>query len=339
MMNHHDFICRRMEVEFNAGSAIYYTAAARQARIGAGIQRISGEELMRNSHLRTLVLGVALAACGDDKKSNSGTGPDQQCARGMLALGTARTGSAAEGDCVLDLSSTLKGFYDSYTVVLTQGRVYQVQVDATVAFTFDSFVEVVDPGGALVAKSDNDFWSLDSELFLLASQTGTFTIRAGGYPRATSDYRVTVRECGTTTISSSATISGTLSTSDCRSTYAFQTDSTIVDLYVLPITGSSRTITVTSSSFEPYIIGFGPGFASSESSFLRFVARSPAIFTFPAGLAPGSYIVLVGSATRFGATGSYTIQTSGSLTGYATTTAARTADVQWTTSRGPTPGR
>jgi len=269
---------------------------------------------MRNFILSTLVLAVALPACGDDNKSNSGTGPHQRCARGTLALGIARTGEVGEGDCAFDLSSFSEGFYDSYSVALTQGRAYQVQVDAT-GRPLDTFVEVVSPRGAVVAESDDDFRSLDSELFLLASQTGTYGIRAGGlYADATGPYRVTVRECGATTLSSTATISGTLSASDCRSTFLAGPDSSFVDLYVLQNTGSSRTITVMSSSFVPALGIFGPLFASKDSDFVSGTAPgSPATFNFPAGLLPGSYIVIVGATTSFGATGSYTIQASSAI--------------------------
>jgi len=269
---------------------------------------------MRKSLMGMLAVTFALTACGDDKK-NSGTGPDGQCVRGTLTLGRPLSGSVGSADCAFEVDSEpfLGGRFDAYTVSLVEGRVYQVQLDASGDGFLDGVIEVLSPGGTLVAIADDEptYSSLESEMFFLARQTGQFTIRAGGYDgEERGAYRLTVRECGATRITSTAAIQGTLSAPDCRSSIRISgdDDSGFVDVYVLSVGSSRPTITVTTSAFSPVVYFGGPD-VLSDYSFFDQATGSPAILRVSIGPPSGDFIVLVGSAAAR-ATGAYTIQSS-----------------------------
>jgi len=269
--------------------------------------------MMQKSLLATLAFSVVLTACGgDDKKGNGVTGPDGDCLRGSIAAGSSVAGSVATTDCRFsDLSSSV-GRYDAYSVSLTQGRVYQVKLNATGGNGADLFVEIATSAGVLIAESDDNPISLNSEVFFIAPQTGSFIIRAGGLDvDDVGGYRVSFRDCQATTITSTAAISGALSTSDCRTTYSVD-DSSYVDVFVLPYNGTARTLTLSASAFSPAAVLAGRDYFSFESpDLLKFsTLDSPALLSIAPGEPTGNYIVLVSAAQPFGRTGAYTLQTS-----------------------------
>lgn len=253
-----------------------------------------------------------LAACGGSDKKNP-VGPDSACSRGSLTLGTVRTGTVASGDCVFSSSSFASGGkYDAYSVALTAGQVYQVLHQATVAFDFDAFVEVVEPGGVVIAFSDDDAQSLNSELFFVAPTTGAYSIRAGGL-KATElgDYRLTIRSCGATQLTSTASVGGALTSGDCRTTFTPASDSSLADIFLFTNTGTSRDLTVTSSTFSPAFVVAGPTFGLESAFFDLSSLGSPATLTVPGGTMPsGTYLVIVSAAGAITGDGSYAIQSS-----------------------------
>lgn len=252
---------------------------------------------------------VLLAACGGDSKN--ATGPDSQCTRGALTLGTVRTGAVTSGDCGFPAASEALGKYDSYSVTLTAGQVYQVLHQATVAFDWDPYLEVLEPGGNVIAFSDDDFSTYNSELFFVAPTTGTYAIRAGGLDvTELGDYRLTVRACPATQITSTAAISGALTSGDCRTTFAPAADSSLADVFLFTSTGTSRDLTVTTSTFTPAFIVSGPRFAFESDLFLLSTLGSPATATVSGPLTPGTYFVIVSAEGAITGGGSYTIQSS-----------------------------
>jgi len=271
--------------------------------------------MMQKSLLATLAFSVVLTACGgDDKKGNGGTGPNGNCLRGSIAAGSSVTGSVATTDCRFSNRDS-SGLYDAYSVSLTQGRVYQVKLDATGANRADLFVEIATSAGVLIAESDDNFISRNSEVFFIAPQTGSFIIRAGGLNLVDlGGYRVSFRDCQATTITSTAAISGALSTSDCRTTFSVD-DSSYTDVFVLPYSGRGRTLTLTSSAFSPAFALAGRDFFSFESLdvFELSTLGPPAVLSIASGEPTGSYIVLVSAAEPFGRTGAYSLQTSAAV--------------------------
>ena len=278
---------------------------------------------MPKSVLATLAVAVALTGCGgDDKNRNSVTGPDANCIRGTLASGSSVTGTLASGDCAFSSASVASGRYDGYSVSLTAGEVYQVQLDVTGANDADLYVELATAAGAVIAIGDDKFTqdNFDTELFFIAPQSGTFTIRAGGYEMVDlGSYRLSLRGCSATRITSTAAVAGSLSSGDCRSTFTLGADSSFADVFVVANTGTALNLTVESSVLNPFFLILGPGFASTvtRNRALSSSSGSPAAATLEGGKLAGDYLVILTTSGVFGSTGAYTIRRSASLAGFA----------------------
>jgi len=276
---------------------------------------------MPKSVLATLAVAVALTACGgDDKKRNSVTGPDANCIRGTLSSGSSVTGTLASGDCAFSNVSVASGRYDGYSVSLTAGEVYQVQLNVTGANDADLYVEVATAAGAVIATGDDNLKDLNTELFFIAPQSGTFTIRAGGYEMVDlGSYRLSLRGCSATRITSTAAVTGSLSTGDCRSTFTLGADSSLADVFVVAYTGVALNLTVESSVIDPFFLVLGPAFASSETRNFAVSSStgSPAVATLEGGKPAGDYLVILTTSKVFGSTGAYTIRRSATLAGFA----------------------
>ena len=124
------------------------------------------------------------------------------------------------------------------------------------------------------------------------------------------DYRLTVRACAATQITSTAAISGALAAGDCRTTFAPAADSSFADIFLFSSTGTNRDLTVTTSTFTPAFVVSGPRFAFESDLFLLSTLGSPATATVSGPLASGTYFVIVSAEGAITGDGSYTLQSS-----------------------------
>ena len=233
------------------------------------------------------------------------------------------TGTLASGDCAFSSASVASGRYVGYSVSLTAGEVYQVQFNVTGANDADLYVEVATAAGAVIAVGDDNFRNLDTELFFIAPQSGTFTIRAGGYEMVDlGSYRLSFRGCSATRITSTAAVTGSLSSGDCRSTFTLGADSSLADVFVVAYTGAALNLTVESSVIDPFFLILGPDVASSATRNFAFSSStgSPAVATLEGGKPAGNYLVILTTSEVFGSTGAYTIRRSASLARFAART-------------------
>jgi hypothetical protein len=223
-----------------------------------------------------LAAGSVLLACSSD---NNATGPDpRNCTKGAIGSQDVKTGKLGASSCLrYDYwYSNDSVYYDSWDLALEQGKAYQFNLQGNpITNGWDGTLELVskDPNTGddeLLAISDDEGPGLFSQLYFIAPQSGTFSMRVSGFDKPdTASYTLTSRACTlplapiTDTL---GTTNQTLEATDCVvEEPQFSGDSSRVKLYAItlpPDLGNGKTILVTSSAFFPGIQVYGPGYGT-----------------------------------------------------------------------------
>lgn len=223
-----------------------------------------------------LMMALAAIAFGCSSDSNNVAGPNTDpvaCNKGTINVGDTKSGQLGSASCLrYDFAySEDSVYYDTYTFAASKGHGYQFQFENADHVThFDGVLELVtvNPNTGeeqLVALSDDEAPNNYSRLTFIAPVSGTFTLRASGYDQSdTAAYQLVAKACDSALpqiTGDLASTSQTLGASDCVLDFPefFNDDSTHVKLYSLEIgPNETRTITVTSSAFNPGFQLYGP---------------------------------------------------------------------------------
>ena len=278
--------------------------------------------------MRKLLFVCALAtlatACSND--SDDAMGPDSRnCTNGSIAIGDTKTGTIDDRSCATydwywEMDSVN---FESYDVTVEKGKGYLFTLGGTETTTRSlalvSLNAAFGDSGSLfltVQSNYNDDDAVPAQLFFVAPQSGTYSLRAFTDNLDDSfDYTLTARECTPRQLDITDEFTdeaATLTEDDCKVhesyfTWANRGGSwsyapTHVALYTIHFDGySNREITVTSNDFAPAMMVEGPGFdawcntdyCDGRSSSNAALADS-VTDTFRMWM-PGTYTLVVGS--------------------------------------------
>jgi hypothetical protein len=291
-----------------------------------------------------MALSVVVFGCSSDSTSPSSVNPDvAACDKGSISVGDVKTGVINSASCVrYDFAYAEDSVpFDNYSFKAEKGKGYMFMLEnATLPSEWDALLELVTVNPStgeeqLLALSDDEGNNGYSRLYFIAPVSGTFFLRAGGYALFdTSSYKLTARSCDSPIPQITDTLAAstqTLSATDCvLARPNFVDDSSHVKLFSLLIgPNETKTVTVTSSDFNPGFQIYGPAWGVSCDYAYEGCGGGPAqvsdgnsaSFTITAGGAencefnvcefsdfPGQYTVAVGST--FASTGSFTIAVS-----------------------------
>ena len=226
------------------------------------------------------------------------------CATTPIAIGPAVIAGVLNAeDCLAP--HRLQSPADVYTFSGTSGQ--RVDIALVGGTLTDPYLILVGPDGSVVAENDDSGGTLDAALVTILAATGTYTIEATAFGGETGTYGLSVSagptECAATPIAIGATLSGTLSASDCLAPHRSQS---LADRYTFDGT-SGQIVTIAHTGVtlvDPYLLLVGPdgavvaedddggeGLSSLISGVALPVAGTYTIEATSFGLAIGTYTV------------------------------------------------
>jgi hypothetical protein len=224
-----------------------------------------------------LALGAVALGCSNDSTNPSSANPDPtECTKGSIAPGDVKTGTLTSASC-LRYDHVYLGdstFFDSYSFQAEKGKGYTFRLDRTGNTELDPIMELVTVNPStgneeLLAISDDEGANGNSQFYFIAPVNGTFYVRASAYDRAElGAYTLSARSCDspiTEITGALAASTQTLSASDCvLAQPEFIDDSSHVKLFSVHIgPNETKTITVTSTDFQPAFQIYGPAWGVS----------------------------------------------------------------------------
>ena len=235
-----------------------------------------------------------------------------------ISNGQTLNGDLSSGDCTLNDGS----FYDAYSFTANANQ----QVTITMSGNFDTYLILLAPDGTDIAEDDNGAGpspNTNSRIpagtgLAVLPQTGTYTIYANSSAAGqTGTYSISLTisssNCPTTPITIGGTANGALATTDCR----LPADGSFLDAYTFSGTqGQQVAATLTSTSFDAFLLLLAPNgaaLASDDNSAGGTNARIPGatgFFTLPT---TGTYTIYANSAQP-SQTGNYTLALSTAAT-------------------------
>lgn len=258
------------------GSARRSSSACSRYRDAARGELAASPKLRGRMKKQLVMMALGVIALGCSSDSNNVAGPNTDpasCNKGSISTGDTKTGQLGSASCLrYDYAySDDSVYYDTYTFTATKGKGYQFGLENADGVTnFDGVLELatINPTTGeeqLVAISDDEGAQNYSRLTFIAPVSGTFTLRASGYDKSdTAAYKLTAKSCDSPLpqiTGDLASTNQTLGASDCTLVRPefFSDDSTHVKLYSLHIgPNETRTITVTSTAFQPGFQLYGP---------------------------------------------------------------------------------
>jgi hypothetical protein len=221
--------------------------------------------------LAVVALGAIALGCSS---SNNATGPDpRNCTKGSIAFPSTTTAKMDASACTVwdywyigDSTN-----YWSYDVHLDSGGAYMFNLAASNDTAhWDAVMELVgtDPNTGqeeLLNISDDEGVRWGSQMYVIAPQSGTYSLRAMNYSYGdTATYALKVQTCARLPMVTDSVIGSAQSivSTDCwLESPLFTFDSVQVKLAAIWMPpGHVKHITVTSGAMEPGFQVFGPGF-------------------------------------------------------------------------------
>ncbi|MET0646341.1 MAG: S8 family serine peptidase [Pyrinomonadaceae bacterium] len=236
-----------------------------------------------------------------------------------IGIGQTVNGSLAATDCRYPAGGD--HFADAYTFTGTAGQQVAISLSST---AFDTVVYLLGPGGNVLASNDDGGGGTNSRIpatsgFFTLPSAGTYTIQATSFSASTAGtyslgLTAQTDACGTITpLSFGQTLSGNLSSTDCRFT-----DNSIFDKYSFAGTaGQQVSVSMSSTAFDTLLFLLRPDgtvLASDDDGGGGNNSRIPAssgTITLPT---TGTYIIYANSFAA-NVTGSYSITLTGQTPG------------------------
>ena len=111
--------------------------------------------------------------------TQSGTGPD--CSVSPISIGQTLNGNLANTDCESQIRNTASVLADRYTFAASAGQQFAISLQAS---TFNTFLTLIGPNGAVLLNDDNSGGGQNSRIpggtgMLTAGLPGTYTIEVG----------------------------------------------------------------------------------------------------------------------------------------------------------------
>jgi len=220
-----------------------------------------------------LALSAMALGCSSDSTSPSSANPDPAaCNKGSISVGDVKSGAITASSCLrYDYAySTDSTPYDNYSFRAEKGKGYMFLLEnANDTLHWDALLEMatINPTTGeeqLLAISDDEGGHGFSRMYFIAPSTGTYYIRAGAYDNGEfSSYKLTLKSCDSPIPQITDTLAAstqTLSASDCvLAEPDFYNDSSNVKLFSMQLgPNETKTVTVTSSDFQPGFQIYGP---------------------------------------------------------------------------------